>query len=88
MRSTGKLVAEEENPFKVDLRIQGIPQDAVLEDRERMSQIQDSVDKLRTEYQTESIIADLEKKGKFNRFSEESKLTIRPEINSNDFRWF
>ena len=36
--STGRPVAEKENPFKVDLRIQGIPQDAVLEDQGRMTQ--------------------------------------------------
>ena len=62
----GKLVAEQNQgtqrstailvPFKVDLRIQGIPQDAVIEDRKRMSKVQDLVDKLRTEYQAESIV--------------------------------
>ena len=60
-KSTGKPVAEEANPFNIDLRIQGIPQDAVTEGRGRMSKIQDLVDKLRTEYQTESIVVDLEK---------------------------
>ena len=35
------------------------------------------VDKLRSEYQTESIVADLGKGRKFNRFSEESKGTIQ-----------
>ena len=57
--STGQFVAGEENPFKVDFRIQGIPQDAVTEDRESMSKCQELVDKLRTEHQTESIVADL-----------------------------
>ena len=76
-RSTGTPVAEEENPFKVDLRIQGVPQDAVIEDRERMSQIQELVDKLRAGYHTKPIIADLEKEGKSTRFSEESSRTIR-----------
>ena len=42
-----------------------------------MSKIQQLVDKLRTEYQTDSIVADVGKKGKFNRFSEESKRTIQ-----------
>ena len=56
-RSAGKPVAEEKNPFKV------FPQDTVIEDRERMSKIQELVGKLRTEYQTESIVADLVKKG-------------------------
>ena len=43
--STGKLVAEE-NPFTVDLIIQGIPHDAVLEHQGRMTKIQELVDKL------------------------------------------
>ena len=42
-----------------------------------MTQIQDLLDKLRSEYQTESVIADLSKKGKFNRFSEDPKKTIQ-----------
>ena len=33
------LVAEEEHEFKVDLRIEGIPQDAVLEAQDRMTKI-------------------------------------------------
>ena len=33
-RSTGTPVAEEENSFQADLGIQGVPQDAVLEDKE------------------------------------------------------
>ena len=48
--STGKPVGEEENPFEVDLRIQGIRQDAVLEDQGRMTKIQEVVDKLRPGY--------------------------------------
>ena len=59
--STRKPVAEEENPFEVDLRLQGIPQDPVLEDQGRITNIQELVDKLRTENQTESIVADLGK---------------------------
>ena len=59
---------------KVDLRIQRIPQDAVLEDHGRMTKIQELVDKLRSEYQAESIVADLGKKGKINRFSAASKV--------------
>ena len=49
----------------------------MLEDQDRMSQIQELVDKLRTEHQIESITADLEKKCKFNRFSDASKRAIR-----------
>ena len=44
-QSTGTPVAEEENPCKVDLRIQGVPPDAVLEEQERMPQIQELFDK-------------------------------------------
>ena len=75
--STGTPVAEEENSFQVDRRIQGVPQDAVLEDQERMSKNQEVVDKLRTGYQTESIMKDLGKKGKSNMFSEASRHTIQ-----------
>ena len=59
LRSTRKPIADEENPPEADLRI---PQDAVLlEGQGRMSNIQELVDKLRTGYQTESILADLGK---------------------------
>ena len=61
----------EEMSLKVDLRIPGIPQDAELEDQERMTKIQEVVDKVRSEYQTESVVADLSKKGKFKKSSEE-----------------
>ena len=85
-RSTGKLVAEEEeNPFKVDLRSQGIPQDAEIEDRETMSNIQELVDMLRTGYQTESVINDLGKTGKFNTFSEATS-TSRELYELGDFQ--
>ena len=46
---------------------------AVLEDQGRMTKNQEMVDKLSTEYPTESVIADFSKTGEFNRFSEESK---------------
>ena len=49
----------------------------MLKDEERMSEIQELVVKMRTGYQIESIVADLGKKGKFNRFSEASKRTVR-----------
>ena len=77
MKSTGKPVADEETQFKVDLRTQRIPQDAVIEDRERRSKIQELVDKLPTGCQTESIIKDLRKTGKFNGFSEASRGTMK-----------
>ena len=49
------------NPLKDDLRIQGIPQEAVLEDQGRKTKIQELVDKLRSEKQTKSVIVDLRK---------------------------
>ena len=52
--------------MKVDLRIQGIPQDAVPEDQGRMTKIRGMVGKLQSECQN------LSKKGKIIRFSEES----------------
>ena len=67
--------AEDEHEFKVDFRIERIPQVAILEDRERMTKIQKSVDKLRAGDHTQSIIADLVKTGKSTTFSEESSRT-------------
>ena len=42
-----------------------------------MIKIQELVGKLRTDFHTKSIVADLEEKWKFNCFSEASKRTIR-----------
>ena len=50
---------------------------AVLEDQGRMTKNQEMVDKLSTEYRTESVIADFSKTGEFNRFSEESKKRLQ-----------
>ena len=69
--------AEEEHEYKVDLRLERIPQVAILEDRERMTKIQKSVDKLRAGYHIQSIVADFEKTGKSTTFSEESSRTIQ-----------
>ena len=63
--------------LKVDLTMQGIPQDGVLEDQGRMTNNEELLDKLRTGYQTASIVTDLDKKRKFKEFSEESRDTIR-----------
>ena len=68
-RCTRTPVGEEENSFQADLTIQGVPPNAVLEDQEGMSKIQEIVDKVRTGYQTESVIRDYEKRGK-NMFTE------------------
>ena len=72
--SCGKPHAEEKSIYSWS---QGIPQDALLEDQGRMTNIQELVDKLRSEYQTESVISDLWEKRKINKFSEELKRTIQ-----------
>ena len=80
-RSTGRLVAEEENSFQVELRIQGgVPQEVVdklqyLKIRKSRMSVRTVKKwltcsvclKLRTGYQTESIMKDLVKKGKSKR---------------------
>ena len=74
--SSSERSTAEGNLFKIDLRIHGFSEDAVLEDQGRMTKIQEKVVKLRTEHRTESVIPDLSKTGEFNRFSEESKKTV------------
>ena len=44
-RSTRKHVAKDDDPFQVDLRIQGVSQDVVKKDQDRMTNIQKMVDK-------------------------------------------
>ena len=61
MRSAEPLVEKEEPAFKADLRIEGIAQDVIVKDEERMGQLQNVVDKLRSGNHTTSIIEDLEK---------------------------
>ena len=63
--------------FKINLRVQGVPQSAGLEDQGRLTKIRDLVKTLRTEYRTESVIADLSKTREFNRFSEAFKKTAK-----------
>ena len=60
--------------FKIDLRVQ---ENAVLEDQGRVTNIQGLVDTLRTQHRTESVIADMNKTGEFDTFSEESNKTIQ-----------
>ena len=63
---------------------------AVLKDQERMSKNQEVIDKLRTGYQTQSIMKDLGENGKSNMFSEASRRTIKElghmELCGKDFR--
>ena len=44
MRETSQLL-KKESEFKVDIRIEGIAQDVILEDEERMGKIQEEVEK-------------------------------------------
>ena len=80
MRSAASLVESEEPEFKVDLRIEGIAQDVILKYEERMVKIHEMVDKLRTGYNTKSIIVDLEKTGNSIKFSEESRCRTTHEL--------
>ena len=62
--------------FKIDRRVQGDPQNAAFEGQGRTTKAQDLVKTLRTEYRTESVVADFSKTGEFNRFSEEFHKTV------------
>ena len=77
MRGAESLVEKEECEFKVDLRIEGIAQDVIQENEQRMGQFQKVADKLRTGYRTKSIVEDLGKPERSIKFSEESSRTIR-----------
>ena len=76
MRSAVSPVEKEEPEFKANLGIEGIAPDVIPKDEERIGQIQNVVDKLRTGYHTQSIIEDLVKTGKSVKFSEESSRTV------------
>ena len=71
-----QLLRKEEPEREVDLRIEGIAQDVIPKEEEIMGSIQKVVDKLRTGYNTKSIVADLEKTGESIKFSEESSRTV------------
>ena len=73
------LVAEEKHEFKVDLRIEGIPQDAILEGHERMTKIQKMVDRQATSwipYRIDHCRFGEDWKIRHTKFSEESSRTI------------
>ena len=57
--------------------MQGVAQNAVLEDQERLTKIQDLVHTLRIQSRTQSVTADLSKTGELNTFSEESQKTFQ-----------
>ena len=64
---------EEKPEFQVDFRIEGIAHDVSLNDEERMGQIQEVVERLRTDSYTKSIREDPRKSEKTMIFSEESR---------------
>ena len=68
----GKPIADEER-FKIDLRVEGVPNKAVLEDEERTKRIQKLAHTLERQSRTNALITDLEKVDTFNPFSEETK---------------
>ena len=76
-QSSTEQSCAEGDPCKIDLHVQGVPQNAVLQDQGRMTKIQDLVHALRTESQTESVITDLKWTGDFKMLSKECKNTIR-----------
>ena len=69
------MLQRERTRFKSISGFQGVSQDAVFRDTDRMTRIQPSVDKLQAGYRTKSIIDDLEKKGTSNVFGEASRRT-------------
>ena len=76
-QSSTEQSCAEGDPFEIDLRVQGVPQDAALEDQQRLTKTQDLMHTLTTQSRTESVIDDLKKTEEFNTFSEESKKTIQ-----------
>ena len=70
----GKSVADEEDKFKIDFRVQGVPNKAALEDEGRTNRIQKLAHILETHSRTDALITDLQKTV-FKPFSEESKRT-------------
>ena len=50
---------KEEGSFQVDLRVHGVSQDDINEDEERMTEMQNLVDRLQDGYRDKSIIKDL-----------------------------
>ena len=47
LKRSAESLVEKEPEFKVDLRIEGIAQDVILKDEERMGKIQEEVERLR-----------------------------------------
>ena len=75
--SIEKSIAVQDNPFNIDLRMQGVPHKAVLEDKVRTKRILRLARySLKTCSRMESLIKGIHKTKVFNTFSDESKRTI------------
>ena len=66
-----------EGSFQVDLRVHGVSQDDIYKDEERMTEMQNLVDRLQDGYRDKSIIKDLKQEGVSNVFSGESKRKLK-----------
>ena len=60
-KSSSEQQCGEGDLFKFDLRVQTVPQNAVLQDQGRVTKTQDLVHALRTQNRTEYVIAELSK---------------------------
>ena len=69
--------AKEENTFQVDLPFDGVSQDDIYEDKKRMAEMQNLVDRLQDGSRDKTIIKDLKQEGVSNVFSEESKRKLK-----------
>ena len=72
--STRKLVVDEKPQFENDLRVQGVSQDTILQDEEKMKDINKKLERLRTGSCTHFIRKDLSNGNMI--FSEESSRAI------------
>ena len=72
--------AKEDSSFQVDVRFHGVSQDDIYKDEERMTEMQNVVDRLQDGYRNKSIIEDWKQEGVSD--------TVRLETNSNDFGVF
>ena len=61
--------------FEIDLRVEGVSQDAILQDEEKMKEINKKLEKLRIGSCTKSFRNDLKRKGNMI-FSEESNRAV------------
>ena len=69
--------ADEEKPgFEIDLQEGGVLEDVILKDEERMKEINDKLEKLKSSSCTKSIREDLKKESGDMTFSEESRCVI------------